>query len=672
MTQRARVWLVVCLTGLGLTVLLTAGLLTLKQNALRAQVVRSYTPLTGDAEWKGDWELSERGADPSEAGSIAGTDRVTIPFVGGQLALQVRRGSYRGYLWISVDGQPANDLPQTERGAYLVLSSPDYEAQVATIPVASGLADGHHVAEVVADRGWSQWPLVGWVVKQGPDASRYDRTLRAVVAMGVVFLIGLVGWGAGSAKQANGPAEQAISLAKPSSNGEALGRLDSTLSPILAAVAAAVFYVSPWPSLTIVSGVALGAVIMLRLDLGLALVAFSAPFYLHPRPLFGKSFSMGEIAALLTLASWGARQARRGLATSFTTSLRSLSLADVAVISLALVAAVSTLFAEYRHVALRELRVVIIEPALVYLVLRTSRLDRKRIWHVVDAFVVGAVTVALIGISQYALDVNVITAEQGFRRLRSVYGSPNNAALYLGRALPILIAVAVFAAKRWRRTAYAILAIPVGLALLLTFSRAAILLGIPASLLALGISGRGHWRWVAWGLLVAAALALILLLSTPRFAGLLDPRSGTLFFRLQLWRSSWKMFLDHPWLGVGPDNFLYQYRGRYILPTAWEEPHLSHAHNIALSYATRLGLLGLGVGGLLQISFWRRAVMMLRRTLSADHRALLIGLTGSMAYALGHGSVDASYFFVDLAFAFLLTLGLVQSHLRKETYGQED
>jgi uncharacterized membrane protein YedE/YeeE len=55
-----------------------------------------------------------------------------------------------------------------------------------------------------------------------------------------------------------------------------------------------------------------------------------------------------------------------------------------------------------------------------------------------------------------------------------------------------------------------------------------------------------------------------------------------------------------------------------------------------------------------------------------DHRALVLGLTGSLAYTLAHGLVDASYFFVDLAFAFLLALGLVQWSLRSNTHGQKD
>jgi O-antigen ligase len=671
MNRRPQTWLLLCLIGVVLSALLIGAVLSAKRHALSHNTVQFYTPLAADAEWQGDWKLSERGADPSQAGSLAGTDRVTIPFVGSQLALQVRRGSYRAYLWVSVDGKPANRLPRTERGAYLVLSSPDNEPQVTAIPVAGGLSDESHVAEVVADQGWDHWPLVGWRVKRGPDTLGYDRALTGLTAIAVVFLLGAIGWGAQAARQSRRLAEDPPTLASLSAISEPRFPLSLFRSPVSLIVAAAVFYASPWLPLTLVGGAALAVIITLRLDLGLALVAFSAPFYLYPRPLLGKSFSMAEIATLLCMVPWGVRQIQRSIPRSLVSMLRGLSLADFAVLSLALTAAVSVAFADYGHVALRELRVVILEPALFYLMLRTSNVNEQGVWRIVHAFVGGAVAVALIGLSQYALDINVITAEQGFRRLRSVYGSPNNAALYLGRTLPVLIAVALFATRRRWRVVYGVLAAPVALALLLTFSRAAILLGVPASLLALGVLAGGRWRWIALAVVAAAALAIVPLLSTPRFAGLLDPRTGTLFFRLQLWRSSWKMFLDHPWLGVGPDNFLYQYRGRYILPSAWQEPHLSHAHNVLLSYATRLGLLGLGAGVLLHFSFWRRALGP-GNIPDRDHRALALGLAGSMTYTLAHGLVDASYFFVDLAFAFLLALGLVEWLSRSNTHGQKD
>jgi len=671
MSRRPQTWLLVCLIGVVASVLLIGAVLGLRQRALNQNVVQSYTPLTGDAEWQGDWTLSEQGADPSQEGSIAGTDRVTIPFVGRELSLRVRRGPYRAYLWVTVDGRPANRLPTTERGAYLVLSSPDDESQVSTIPVAGGLEDESHVAEIVADRGWNQWPLVGWRVTRGAGTEGYTRALRGLTGIALAFLIGAVGWGTQVARKSGRSDAVALTSVTPSAISEPAFPLSLLRSPVAVVVSAILFYASPWLPLTLFSGAALAVSITLRLDLGLALIAFSAPFYLHPRPLLGKSFSMVEIATLLCLVSWGVRRIQRNIPRSLIAALRGLSLPDFGVLSLVLVAAVSAVFADYSHVALRELRVVILEPVLFYLMLRTSNLNREDVWRIVHAFVGGAVVVALIGLYQYALDVNVITAEEGFRRLRSVYGSPNNAALYLGRALPMLLAVALFATRRRWRAVYAVLALPVALALLLSFSRAAILLGVPVSLLVLGVLAGGRWRWIALGLVAAAAVAVIPLLSTPRFAGLLNPNTGTLFFRLQLWRSSWKMFLDHPWLGVGPDNFLYQYRGRYILPSAWQEPHLSHAHNVLLTYATRLGLLGLAGGILLHVSFWRRALPLVQIA-DRDYRALALGLTGSMAYTLAHGLVDASYFFVDLAFAFLLTLGLVQWSLRSNTYGQKD
>ncbi len=654
-TLRPRTWAIICLIGLLVSLLLFGAVWAARRRVLLQTTTVSYTPLSGEAEWEGGWEFSELGADPSEAGSQNGADRVTVPFSATDLALRVRRGQYRAYFWVSVDGEPANQLPQEERGAYLVLTSPDYAPQVVSIPVAGGLKDGPHVAGIVADRGWDQWPLVGWEVSRRPDTTAHRWALAGLAALALVCLSGIVWWGMGRGRRG----DEATRRQGESVRGWRVAGYNLCF-PISVLIAAGVFYFSPWLPLTLISGLALAVLILLRLDLGLALVALTAPFYLHPRPLFGKAFSMAEIATLMCALSWGVRQIKnRTLRISNLTSL------DLATLFFVLVSVASTFAAEYRHVAVRELRVVVLEPAFFYLMLRTSRLDERAIWRIVDGFVLGAVAVALIGLAQRALGVNLITAEQSFQRLRSVYGSPNNAALYLGRALPVLAAIALFGASRRRRVAYGVAVVPLGLAALLTFSRGAILLGVPLSLLALGVLAGGRWLWGTLGAAVAAAVAAIPLLRTPRFAALLDSRSGATFFRLQLWRASRTMFRDHPWLGVGPDNFLYQYRGRYILPAAWQEPDLSHPHNVLLDYGCRLGVGGLVAGIWLQAAFWRLALP-LRRLADPDRRALAMGLMGSMVNFLAHGLVDASYFLIDLAFVFFLTIAMVQWLSQKE------
>jgi O-antigen ligase len=286
-----------------------------------------------------------------------------------------------------------------------------------------------------------------------------------------------------------------------------------------------------------------------------------------------------------------------------------------------------------------------------------------------------------------------------------VYGSPNNVGLYLGRALPVLAAVALLGGDARRRIAYGLGILLVLPAVVLSFSKGALLLGVPASLAVVGVawvaykwrgggehatadggrptaggqqsavSGQPSRRWWAWVVpalaIAAAALGAGLLLRMPRFANLFDLGSGTAFFRVRLWGSALAMIRDHPWLGVGPDNFLYAYRGGYINPEAWQEPNLSHAHNFALDFASRLGLPGLAAFLWMQVAFFRRAWLVFASPRPSSEvglstssegwgaRALAVGLAASMIDFLAHGLVDASYFFVDLAFAYFLTLGLM-------------
>lgn len=651
----------------------------------------SYTPLTGVAEWEGDWEFSDLGADVSEEGG----ERVTFPFWGTDLGLRVRRGGYRGYFFVTIDGQPAPLLPRDSEGrAYLVLTSPDYSPQVTVRRVADDLSPGFHTAEIVAERGWDQWALVGWSVGYRPDASVYRLSLAGLTALALALAAGTVvmgrrmawrmpSWLASWWGRLSEGAQIALTgltavlmwvsawMTWGLEAGDAFRRMGDGVGIAATLAAAGLFYYSPWFLLTVLAGLVLFVLILLRLDLGLALIVALAPFYTLPRPLLDKAFSMAEIVTLMCLASWGMRRLSEIPKTRGSNLCRRLSNLDWVVLGLVIVASVSPFFARFKRVAWRELRLVILEPAALYLMLRTSRLDRKALWRMVDFFVGGGVAVALIGLVQYGLGVNLITAEGGLSRLRSVYGSPNNVGLYLGRILPLLMAIALFARHRRRRWIYGLAVLPVGAALALSFSKGALLVGIPTSLLVMGFLAGGRWRWITLALVLVGGLAALPLLRLPRFASLLDLREGTTFFRLKLWRATLEMIGDYPWLGVGLDNFLYYYRGRYILFDAWQQPDLSHPHNFVLDHWSRLGIFGLLAGVALQIGFWQRALP-LRRLGDPDARALALGLMGAVADMLAHGLVDHSFFLIDLAFAFFLILGLTQALSHGRLKGREE
>jgi hypothetical protein len=72
-----------------------------------------------------------------------------------------------------------------------------------------------------------------------------------------------------------------------------------------------------------------------------------------------------------------------------------------------------------------------------------------------------------------------------------------------------------------------------------------------------------------------------------------------------------------------------------------------------------LGILGVIAIGWLQFAFFRKALRLHRQLGNRDLKALLLGLMASMVDLLAHGLIDNSYFLVDLAFVFCLTLGIV-------------
>lgn len=294
--------------------------------AARPDSAGSKALVAGPAEFSPSqhWRFSELGADWSQSG-----DTVTIQFRGTGLALRVRRAADRANFYISIDGQPANALPRDSRGAFLQLIPPDVEhASVDMIPVAAGLPYGLHTAEITAERGWNQWSLVGWSVQaQAPAARQYQLSLAGLLVLSVLIAVGgalaarRVAWGAlGSAAGISARLSDVVHWALMAAATlvfylsawmtwgqqipSAFRRLDEGTSIVAMLGLSALFYYSPWLFVTLLSGLALFVLILLRLDLGLALVALVIPFYMLPRSLYERVFSMAEIVMVMCFIAW--------------------------------------------------------------------------------------------------------------------------------------------------------------------------------------------------------------------------------------------------------------------------------------------------------------------------------------------------------------------------------
>ena len=125
--------------------------------------VGAYPARHPSGHYAGDWRLAPAGADVPRQPPAS----LTIPFQGTRLDLMLRRGAYKGFLVVTIDGQPARQLPQQAGRAYAVLYDPLERED--TLVLARYLADGPHTAVIQAQGGWYQWPIVGWQVSREAD-----------------------------------------------------------------------------------------------------------------------------------------------------------------------------------------------------------------------------------------------------------------------------------------------------------------------------------------------------------------------------------------------------------------------------------------------------------------------------------------------------------------------
>src|SRR5260370_23944842 len=115
-----------------------------------------------------------------------------------------------------------------------------------------------------------------------------------------------------------------------------------------------------------------------------------------------------------------------------------------------------------------------------------ARLDKADWVRMVDILQLAATAIVIVGLIGYFLPSNlgVVVAEQGTRRLASIYGSygsPNNLALLLGRCIPFALALALIAPGNLRRVSAGIITVLLVIAVILTQSAGALLVGVPAA-----------------------------------------------------------------------------------------------------------------------------------------------------------------------------------------------
>ena len=653
-----------------------------------------FHPINPYTRYSGIWEFGPLGAD---IGWLETSDsQFEFDFTGTEVSLLLREGDYIAFLYPKIDGNQANTTPTDTAGnAYIFLRSDNLEPQINLIPVSKNLKNTDHTLQVIADKGWDQWAIVGYAVSSGNLAEPYNRQFN--IAIFTTIITGLATIIAGRAinwtllfkplhlsiKSLSYSIQLGISII--TSLALLAGMLLTWNTPhasifrreavhfAIGIVSAGIIYLQFSFILTLLAGIVLFVLLYHKIEIGLLLTIFWSPFFLFPVELYSFAFPMAEITILLTtgawilrlLSQWGRERQSSNPQFPFNPIIHyfgKVDPIDYGVLAWIFMGFIAVMWSGNRSVAVTELRTLFVEPFLFYLILRTSRPTQADITRLIDTLVLSGFMVALIGLFMYVQGDGIIEAENGARRLAGIYGSPNNVGLYLGRCIPFALAYLLTSTALRRKQLVGIALIIMSIALALTQSVGAILIGVPVGVATtiIMVYGRRAWKYLAGLSLIGSTIMYVLFRTSPRFSNLLDFREGTNFFRLRVWESAINIIQDHPITGLGLDQFLYEFRGHYIRPDAIWDRDLSHPHNFILDFWTRLGILGVFIFVWIQFYFWKTIAQLYgSSTQNPLKRAIIIGSAGSMVDLLAHGLIDNSIYVLDLAYVWVLLLGIL-------------
>lgn len=259
--------------------------------------------------------------------------------------------------------------------------------------------------------------------------------------------------------------------------------------------------------------------------------------------------------------------------------------------------------------------------------------------------------------------------------ISSFYYNRIHYAGFLDLAAPAALALLLFGGRWYARLAGGLLALLLYLNLGLTFSDAGWVATGTVTLALLGVwaaTAPRQLKAVRVGLVTLMLLAGVAGLGTflyfsPEFSGSLQERLmtlqgrtaegtpthaglGGLYSRLEIYKGTLHIVGDHPWLGVGPGNFIYALT-EWRPPTATEvsSAHLhefvNYAHNDYLQISSEAGI----PAALLFTLFWL-AVLVASRGPPSPLTGLRFGLAALLLHGLVDGNLTINHAVAFLAF----------------------
>jgi O-antigen ligase len=310
---------------------------------------------------------------------------------------------------------------------------------------------------------------------------------------------------------------------------------------------------------------------------------------------------------------------------------------------------------------------------LAFIVAITTLKDARQIRLIAAAFIVGAVASVAYGIADGALSAAAHARESALEgRFTGGGGDPNVQAA--GFLVAMFLCAGLWSLARSRTARLSLLAAftCVAVGFFATESRGGLIsLGF-AAVSGFVLMPRQRKRLLGLAASAAVGFAAIAAASPSAVSRITDFGGGT-SGRSDLWTVAWRIFSDHPWLGVGISNFQVL-EPRYTLRSGTlarveliaEDPH--YVHNVYLQLLTETGVIGFALFLILIVGCMRASWLASRRFDAIGRLAY-----GDLARAvlLGEIAMMSALFFIsdgeDWRLWILLGLGPAMLSLARRT-----
>lgn len=331
---------------------------------------------------------------------------------------------------------------------------------------------------------------------------------------------------------------------------------------------------------------------------------------------------------------------------------------NYAILAYLVICFVSVFYSSNPKISIRTFLGKDLQNTTFFLVVANALTNKRRLRTLAFIMFISAFVVGIDGVSQYFTHKDFIRHRPSleFSRIYASFGTPNDFGCYLISILPFVLSLLFMkSCTKKTRIFLGILFILLFSCLVLTVSRGAWLAFLAIALLLNVWMPSLRFLFLFLGLFIVSSFMFLPPLVRVRLTNFFSFLDQSSLDRKMLWEAGWKMFISHPWLGLGLGTFMFNFENFVVknYPNS-----ISYAHNCYLQMASEIGIIGLIVFlSILGLFFYHTIKMLKLNGKSISWHILLGSMAAVMGYSVQIG-VDTFLYSLDLGMLFWLLLGI--------------